>query len=123
MQWNASTSLPFKAFFHFPHRSLPTHFGHYVTFSHAVCPKTLAKQIVGVEGDRVIIENGVLYIQHRVGALQPSSSTGDPLNPLPLKTIPKGYVFVAGTHEKSMDSRYASFGLIPLKACTGVYPW
>lgn len=48
---------------------------------------------------------------------------GRPLTPLVLNefgmTIPKGYVFVAGDHPQSFDSRYEEFGLVPVEKIWG----
>ena len=39
---------------------------------------------------------------------------GRPLTPLKVDTVPPGYVFVAGDHVRSFDSRYEEFGLVPM---------
>jgi signal peptidase I len=39
---------------------------------------------------------------------------GKPLTPLNVDIIPPGYVFVAGDHVRSFDSRYEEFGLVPM---------
>ena len=37
---------------------------------------------------------------------------GKPLTPLRVEIVPEGYVFVAGDHLRSFDSRYEEFGLV-----------
>jgi signal peptidase I len=46
-----------------------------------------------------------------------AASSKDDINQT--KTVPKGHVAVLGDHIKSYDSRYASFGFIPLKNIRG----
>lgn len=50
---------------------------------------------------------------------------GDPLTPLRAERIPAGYVFVAGDHPRSFDSRYEEFGLVPLDKIWGraLFAW
>ena len=124
VHWNVSHSLPFRAFVRFPLKdSTPLARGDYVRFSHPKRPRGMVKQIQGVAGDRIVLENGTLYIMHPVGPVHPRDSKGRPLTPIKARTIPPGVVFVAGSHSGSLDSRYESFGLISRPQCQRVMPW
>ncbi len=94
--------------------------------------KTLAKKLIGLPGD--VIEQthrGILVSQIFNGRQQikiPLSSTlsllektidGKPLTPLITTVVPEGYVFVAGDHPRSFDSRYEEFGLVPIDKIWG----
>lgn len=100
--------------------------------------KTLAKKLIGLPGD--VIEQtpkGILVSQTYPGfpevkiPLTPSLSLlgetkeGKPLTPISEKLIPPGYVFVAGDHPRSFDSRYEEFGLVPMERIwgKGVFGW
>jgi conjugal transfer pilin signal peptidase TrbI len=92
------------------------------------------KYLVGTAGDEIKYSVGnarigkVVYVGYtRVGwakasvASVESVSPGETyhFSPIPEGKIPEGYVFVAGTHEDSLDSRYKEFGLIPVSAIRG----
>lgn len=67
------------------------------------------KYIIGMEGDKIINLADAIYVDgFRVGKAERTNQ----LTPLDDCTIPKGYVFVAGRHPKSLDSRYKEFGLV-----------
>lgn len=92
--------------------------------------KPLAKRILGLPGDQVKKEgNGIKVIPQGkdvspfVLPLLKQTSKGDPLTPLSLTTIPEGYVFVAGDHPKSFDSRYKEFGLVLIETIKGRAIW
>lgn len=77
---------------------------------------TFVKYIKGVAGDRIKILQGVVYVEdQKIGEAHRTSL----LSPISEGLIPQGYVFVAGTHEHSLDSRYQEFGLIPTSALQG----
>lgn len=94
--------------------------------------KTLAKKLIGLPGD-VIEQNqkGIIVSQTFNGRQRikiPLTSTllllekttdGKCLTPLSAKRVPKGYVFVAGDHPQSFDSRYEEFGLVPIEKIWG----
>lgn len=81
--------------------------------------RTFVKYLVGTAGDEVKYVGKVIYVGlTRVG----EAKTTDLLSPTSEGKIPEGYVFVAGTHEDSFDSRYKEFGLIASDAITGVVP-
>lgn len=70
---------------------------------------TFVKYLVGESGDEVNrIENSIYVNSKLVGKIKKVKG----LNPVESSVIPKGYVFVAGTHEDSLDSRYKEFGFI-----------
>lgn len=70
---------------------------------------TFIKYIAGVEGDYVKREGNKIYVNEKlIGEAKGESE----LHPIDSKKIPKGYVFVRGTHKDSLDSRYEEFGLI-----------
>lgn len=53
------------------------------------------------------------------------TTNGSLLTPLRATIVPEGYVFVAGDHLRSFDSRYEEFGLVPLEKIwgKGVLTW
>lgn len=74
------------------------------------------KYLKGVEGDSVQTKNNVVFINNeKIGEVK----QGYNLHPIKSQIIPEGYVFIAGTHEESLDSRYAEVGLIPVSAIRG----
>lgn len=73
----------------------------------------LTKKLIGLPGDKITLNGQIMRInQEWQGALHTQNTQGHPLRPLALRTIPKGFVFVAGSHTGSLDSRYAEFGLV-----------
>lgn len=71
------------------------------------------KQIQGVAGDRIENRKGCIVINgKKLFPLQTHTTKGQPLTPLKAQIIPKGYVFVGGSHPSSFDSRYQEFGLV-----------
>ncbi len=88
--------------------------------------KPLAKRIVGLPGDQIQQEKQFIKVIPQDRALSPTilplldkTSKGEPLTPLSHTTIPEGYVFVAGDHPRSFDSRYEEFGLIRMENIRG----
>ena len=80
--------------------------------------KPYLKQVVGLPGDKVAHHNQAVWINgERLGPVQSERPDGRPLNPGPAGPIPDNHVFVAGTHENSHDSRYASIGWVALDHC------
>lgn len=75
------------------------------------------KKIIGEEGDSIIIEDNKIYInQELVGNILTNTKDNKPLHSIKAQIIPKNYVFVAGEHERSFDSRYEEFGLVKREA-------
>lgn len=77
---------------------------------------TFVKYLVGVEGDQVKRVDDKLYINDEFVCKIPS---GNNLTPIEDVVIPKGYVFVKGTHADSLDSRYKEFGLVKATSLKG----
>jgi conjugative transfer signal peptidase TraF len=113
---NSSHSLRHWIFRSKPLSGEPT-YGDYVSFRHPASPKILAKQVVGLQGDTVLVKNGVVRVGGaQVGAPLPIvTASGTTLTPIRTQTIPRGYVYVRGTHPESFDSRYEQCGLIPVE--------
>jgi signal peptidase I len=92
-----------------------------------------AKRVLGIPGDHIShSENGITVIPKESLNLPllTQTSKGKPLTPLvPLNgmvsIIPEGYLFVAGDHLQSFDSRYKEFGLVPIGKVwgKGVLTW
>jgi conjugal transfer pilin signal peptidase TrbI len=72
--------------------------------------------LVGLEGDEVRNIDGQIFVGfQKVGAAKKTEL----LTPIKSKIISKGFAFVAGTHEDSLDSRYEEFGLVKLSDIQG----
>ena len=73
----------------------------------------LTKRLVGLPGDTITLHGQIMKINEEwQGALHKKNSHGHPLTPLGVRTVPPGFVFVAGSHSGSLDSRYREFGLV-----------
>ncbi|WP_298332691.1 signal peptidase I [Asticcacaulis sp.] len=82
--------------------------------------KPFVKRVVGLPGDLVEHRGGDVFVAgRRVGPVQTQTLQGRPLQPGPAGIIPEGYLFLAGSHERSYDSRYAEIGLVPVTAVVG----
>jgi type IV secretory pathway protease TraF len=79
--------------------------GDTVLFYHPKYTSPILKKVSHVEGEKY---------QPMVGY---AISSKDDINQK--KTVPKNHIAVQGDHIKSYDSRYASFGFIPLKNIRG----
>lgn len=77
---------------------------------------TFIKYIAGVAGDYVKREGNKIYVN---GKLIGEAKGESELHPIDSIVIPKGYVFVKGTHKDSLDSRYKEFGLVKEEAIKG----
>ena len=84
----------------------------------------MIKKIIGVAGDKICCHDDKLFVNEgAIGSLQPTATDGRVLHPIKSQIIPAGYVFLAGTHPRSFDSRYEELGLIPVGALQGlVFP-
>ena len=92
---------------------------HFTTYG---LTSSFLKKVVGLPGDVITFKDKALYIgQNYVARLSPVTRQGCPLTPLTKKEmrIPRGYVFVTGTHLRSFDSRYKEFGLVPVTSLVG----
>lgn len=80
----------------------------------------LTKRLIGLPGDKMSVHGQIMRLnQEWQGALHKQNSQGYPLTPLKVRTIPPGFVFVAGSHTGSLDSRYAEFGLVARRHILG----
>lgn len=78
--------------------------------------KKFLKYLVGTAGDKVRNINDNIYVgDFMVG----KAEKNEILTPVSSGVIPEGYVFVAGTHPKSFDSRYKEFGFIKVSDFRG----
>ena len=115
---NTSISLPYRYFLWFP--TLKARSGDITTFVHPTYGR-LIKRVVGVEHNVIAYdENGILYVAgQRIGVPSSFDRQGHPIQPIASGIIPKGYVFCAGDHSESFDSRYNRLGLIREEALQG----
>ncbi len=80
----------------------------------------LTKRLIGLPGDKISLHGRIMRLnQEWQGALEQQNSEGHPLTPLRVHTIPEGFVFVAGSHAGSLDSRYQEFGLVQKRHILG----
>ncbi len=87
----------------------------------AYYPKvTFIKRLTGVAGDKIEISNDSVRVNGQyLGSVLHSTSWGSPLTPIKSQKIPEGHVFVTTEHERSFDSRYEEFGLVPKNKLQG----
>ncbi|CUI18204.1 Type IV conjugative transfer system signal peptidase TraF (plasmid) [Candidatus Protochlamydia naegleriophila] len=110
---NTSESLPFYFFTSSKIEHIQRDM--YVTIRHPLSKSKLAKQIVGIPGDLICIENGMVHVAGKVyGEILTHSRSGSIMTPIKEGFIPEGYFFVYAMHPQSFDSRYAEFGLVQL---------
>jgi len=123
---NITESLPYKHFVIV--RRTKVAVGDYIIFD---APKycqyagmKLIKQVVGMVGDEVSVENEHVFVNgDEVGAAKKYSKAGEALTITQELQIPKDKYYVATPHVDSYDSRYTEFGLIDEKDIIGVaYP-
>ena len=119
---NMTPSLPHKLFLTFKGSrvkkgDLVTIAGHPTRYY----PKAhFTKYVQGVSGDRVTTRNRKIYINDaEIGPIHSTTFDGHPLTPLHAQIIPEGRVFIAGDHDRSFDSRYQEFGLVPIHKVVG----
>ncbi len=113
LYFNFTYSLPHTVYIGKPSGSFVGKKGDYIVFHHPAYPhKSLIKQIKGLPGDPLILQKGQLRMGQETFFLLTHNRKGEELQPLPLKSVPVGTVFVAGSHSRSFDSRYEKFGLI-----------
>ena len=84
--------------------------------------KRVIKKIVGVSGDRIWYDHhGQLLVNKQlIGIPCPIATDGSKLNPIKAQIIADGLVFLAGSHPRSFDSRYAEFGLVAVNKLEGL---
>lgn len=82
--------------------------------------KLFTKRVIGLPGDTIIKHQKGLEIKAKnssvstIFPLLDKTKEGQTLTPLPLQSVPEGYLFVIGDHPRSFDSRYEEFGLVPM---------
>ncbi|MGK5593734.1 MAG: S26 family signal peptidase [Parachlamydiaceae bacterium] len=87
--------------------------GDIVSFKHPLFKGSLAKIILGVEGDIIKVQDLMVTINdNECIVCRPHMHHGELLTPIQSLTIPKDHYFVVGTHELSFDSRYSYFDLV-----------
>lgn len=108
-------------------KAMPAHKGDLVSFrghkTKYFGDVIFTKRIIGVGGDRLKLQNGILWIEGPkstpINPVLSVTDKGEPLTPLKARIIPKGFVFVSGDHPRSFDSRYEEFGLVNVKSFIG----
>lgn len=90
-------------------------------FHHCGMNIPVIKQVKGIPGSKMRFDaQGQLWVDDFcVGTIHTTSITGKPVTSIKAGVIPKGYVFGYATHERSFDSRYQEFGLIPIDSIQG----
>jgi conjugal transfer pilin signal peptidase TrbI len=74
---------------------------------------TFIKVLAGQPGDTVARDGATFIVAGTpLGQAKPASRRGEPLEPGPTGTLPKGRYFVFAPHPDSLDSRYAITGWI-----------
>jgi conjugal transfer pilin signal peptidase TrbI len=111
---NTSDSLPQKLFI-IKLRPKKIAKGDYVIFEQEVLGRKqwLIKRVLGTENDQINCqEKGVWVNQLYIGDAKSHSKEGQPLLMAKPAVIQAGYLFTAGSHPDSFDSRYQAVGLI-----------
>lgn len=118
-------SLPYRVFFSLKRGNISSpslYRGDYVTFWNAWAQKSLSKQVMGLPGDVITIKHGHVFVTQDLGQLQKTTLEEQPLTPINEGIIPKGKVYVRGTHPHSVDSRYQEVGLVDMATLKVVRP-
>lgn len=106
IRYNASESLPYRIYLSSPAKKLQI--GQIVTFTLPESPVTFAKEIGGIPGDHIEVKDHMIYINGRE-----RGKILEKYEPIHGGSIPEGFYCMLGEHEKSFDSRYLEFGLVP----------
>jgi len=94
--------------------------GDLVIFKHAKFPVTLAKRVIGLNGDKVSFEKDTILVNDKpVSVLLRMNSKGRVLVPTEPQIVPQEQWLVLGDHPRSYDSRYSDFGLISTQDIMG----
>lgn len=117
--YSETNSLPYNYFLKL--KQVTPQKGQYTVFNSSWYGGPLIKQIVGEAGDVISYsDNGNLFVGRiLIGQPKKKSKGGRSLTPIQPGTIPTGFVFVKGEHERSFDSRYEEVGLIPKSSLQG----
>lgn len=94
-------------------------------FNHESGEKNIIKRVIGVGGDTVKCENGVVYVKRAGGEFvpldEPYTKEMSSLDHFAEIVVPYGEIFVLGDHRSvSLDSRFS--GPLPAKDVIGVVP-
>ena len=120
---NLSDSLPGKLFFvarNSPRESIAFLKGDHVAFTHPLIPGMVIKRVAGLPGECVSHRDGVAFVEdRRIGEIFSKSHKVRSISPGFVGVIPEGYVFVAGLHPRSFDSRYKEMGLVKKEKVRG----
>lgn len=109
IRWNLSESLPNKMYFG-TSLKLNHKVGDIVTFRHPKFVVPLAKIIVGMPGDTILVKDNRVYVAGiDRGRLLFNAHV---YMPVISQIIPNGYVYVWAPHPESLDSRYEMIGLV-----------
>lgn len=84
-----------------------------------------AKRVIGFSGEPIMKGPEGIKIGSRTLPIMEKTNEGHSLTPLAAQVVPEGYVFVAGDHPRSIDSRYEEFGLVEKEKIygKGVFAW
>lgn len=121
----ATPSLPYRLFIFYkrqePSLKLPGQY-RYVLFYHEAVNTHVIKHVIGLPGAQLRYdEEGQLWVDgFCVGKPHTTSRTGKKVNRIQPGIIPEGYIFGHAPHDRSFDSRYEDFGLIPIQSIQGV---
>ena len=121
----ATPSLPYRFFIFYkrqePSLNVPEH-DCYVLFYHEAVNTHVIKHVKGLPGAHLRYdEEGQLWVDgYCVGKPHATSRAGKKVNRIQPGIIPEGYIFVYAPHDRSFDSRYEDFGLIPIQSIQGV---
>lgn len=115
---NTSLSLPYRYFIWLP--NLKPKKGDITTFMHPTYGR-LIKRVVGVSNNVIAYDefDGLFVGGKRIGYPRTFNHQGQSIQPISPGVIPQGYVFCAGDHGESFDSRYTPIGLIREEALQG----
>lgn len=113
---NGTESLPQKFFVKKENLKNPSK-GDYILFSHPWVKTKLVKEVVGVAGDFIQVEENRVFVNGRDcgQCLTFSPRSGKRFSSIESGIIPEGFFFVYAPHRESFDSRYREFGLISLE--------
>ncbi len=120
---NGSKSLPHNAYAMVTYPKVMSQ-GIYAAFNppaHFDRGHPFIKQVIGVPGDVIEHRNGLVCVNNQ--CLKPQGHTAPFIEMTPMGVIGKGQYFVAGDTDDSLDSRYASLGLVSKDSVRAVgYP-
>lgn len=117
--YSETDSLPYHYFLQF--KKITPQKGDYTVVESQWYGGKVIKEIVGEVGDEIHHESdGSIWVgEQRIGETKKLARDGRALTPLKASSIPQDFVFLKGDHERSFDSRYEEFGLIPLNDLQG----